>query len=158
VVLRLAGERVVGLTAAHGELAGLRLNVAPSRSWRSLITPVLDPRPAGRDPGWAYPCGPMPQGILRWTSSPPTCCGRRSTSFCRYRVTAPPDRVLGPPITRARRGCQAARTLIMYQEGNADSGEVSFLHDGRRLTPPRFDEASVPAGARIIRTAVQAPV
>jgi transposase InsO family protein len=158
VVLRLARENESwGYRRIHGELAGLGITVAASTVWQILRVPGIDPAPRRDGPGWPEFLRSQAQGILALDfhrRSPSTA--RRSTSG-RNRAWHPPRPVLGATGHPVQAWVvQQARNLLMDLE---DAGtRVKFvLHDRDASFTAAFDAVFQAAGARIVRSAVQAP-
>jgi transposase InsO family protein len=159
VVLRLARENESwGYRRIHGELAGLGITVAPSTVWQILKNAGIDPAPRREGPGWAEFLRSQAQGILAldfFTAD--LLDGTKVYVLAVIEHGTRRIRVLGATGHPVQAWVvQQARNLIMDLE---DSGtRVKFvLHDRDASLTAAFDEVFRAAGARIIRTAVQAP-
>lgn len=155
VVLRLAGENESwGYRRIHGELAILGITVAPSTVWQILKSAGVDPAPRRDGPGWAEFLRSQAQGILAldfFTAD--LLNGAKILVLAVIEHGSRRVRILGatePPVQAWV--VQQARNLLMDLE---DTGtRVKFvLHDRDASFTAAFDAV----GARIVRSAVQAP-
>jgi len=158
LVLRLAREnKSWGYRRIHAELAGLGITVAPSTIWQILKSAGIDPAPAGTALAGRSSCGPRRKGSSRWTLHRRPA--QRHQGLCPGR-----HRARHPPRSHPRRHraphpgwvVQQARNLLMDLE---DTGtQVKFaLHDRDASFTAAFDAVFQATGARIVRSAVQAP-
>jgi putative transposase len=159
VVLRLARENESwGYRRIHGELAGLGVTVAPSTVWQILKRAGIDPAPRRDGPGWPEFLRSQAQGILAldfFTAD--LLNGAKVYVLAAIEHGSRRVRVLGAtehPIEAWV--VQQARNLLMDLE---DAGTwVKFvLHDRDASFTAEFDAVFRAAGARVIRSAVQAP-
>ena len=159
VVLRLARENEAwGYRRIHGELASLGITVAPSTVWQILKNAGISPAPRRDGPGWAeFPALPG-TGILALDFF--TADLLNGTKVCVLAVIEHGTRrirVLGATGHPVQSWVvQQARNLLMDLD---DAGmSVKFvLHDRDASFTAAFDAVFQAAGARIIRSAVQAP-
>ncbi|MGH3160179.1 MAG: hypothetical protein ACRDNF_26905 [Streptosporangiaceae bacterium] len=159
VVLRLARENQVwGYRRIHGELAGLGITVAPSTVWEILKRAGIEPAPRRNGPGWPEFLRSQAQGILAvdfFTAG--LLSGAKVYVLAVIEHGTRRVRVLGATEYPVQAWVvQQARNLLMDLE---DAGtRVKFvIHDRDASFPAAFDEVFRAAGARVIRTAVQAP-
>jgi transposase len=159
VVLRLARENESwGYRRIHGELAGLGITVAPPAVWEILKRAGIGPAPRRDGPGWAEFLRSQAQGILALDFF--TAGLLNGTKVC---VLAAIEhgtrrvRILGATMHPVESWVvQQARNLLMDLE-DAGAGVKFVLHDRDASFTAAFDEVFRAAGARIIRSAVQAP-
>ena len=159
VVLRLARENESwGYRRIHGELAGLGITVAPSTVWQILKNAGIEPAPRREGPGWAEFLRSQAQGILAldfFTAD--LLNGTKVYVLAAIEHGTRRIRVLGATEHPVQAWVvQQARNLLMDLE---DAGtRVKFvLHDRDASFTAAFDEVFRATGARIIRSAVQAP-
>jgi transposase InsO family protein len=159
VVLRLARENESwGYRRIHGELAGLGITVAPSTVWQILKSAGIDPAPRRDGPGWAEFLRSQAQGILALDFFTADLLNGTKVYVLaaiehgtrRIRVLGATEHPVQPWVV------QQARNLLMDLE---DAGtQVKFvLRDRDASFTTMFDAAFEAAGARVIRSAVQAP-
>jgi transposase len=159
VVLRLARENESwGYRRIHGELAGLAITVAPSTVWQVLKEAGISRAPRRDGPGWAEFLRSPGQAILALDF-----CTAGLLNGATVYVLAVIEhgtrriRVLGAtghPVQA--RAVQQARNLLMDPE---DAGmRVKFVLHGRDAGfTAAFGAVFQAAGARVVRSAVQAP-
>jgi putative transposase len=159
VVLRLARENESwGYRRIHGELAGLGVTVAPSTVWQILKCAGIDPAPRRDGPGWPEFLRSQAQGILAldfFTTD--LLNGTKVHVLAVIEHGTRRVRILGTTEHPVQAwAVQQARNLLMDLE---DAGtRVKFvLHDRDASFTAAFDEVFQAAGARVIRSAVQAP-
>jgi transposase len=159
VVLRLARENELwGYRRIHGELAGLGIIVAPSTVWQVLKNAGIDPAPRRDGPGWAEFPRSQAQGILALDFFTADLLNGAKVHV--LAVTGHGSRrvrVLGVTEHPVQSWVvQQARNLLMDLE---DAGtQVKFmLHDRDASFTAAFDAVFHAAGARIVRSAIQAP-
>ena len=159
VVLRVARENESwGYRRIHGELAGLGIMVAPSTVWEILKSAGIDPAPRRDGPGWAEFLRSQAQGILAldfFTAD--LLNGAKVYVLAVIEHGTRRVRVLGATKHPAQSWVvQQARNLLMDLE---DTGfRVKFvLHDRDASFTAAFDAVFQVAGARVIRSAIQAP-
>ena len=159
VVLRLARENESwGYRRIHGELAGLGITVAPSTVWKILKSAGIDPAPRRDGPGWAEFLRSQAQGILAldfFTTD--LLNGAKVYVLAVIEHGTRRVRVLGATEHPAQSWIvQQARNLLMDLE---DTGfRVKFvLHDRDASFTAAFDAVFQAGGARVIRSAIQAP-
>jgi putative transposase len=159
VVLRLAQENESwGYRRIHGELAGLGVTVAPSTVWQILKRAGIDPAPRRDGPGWPEFLRSQAQGILAldfFTTD--LLNGTKVYVLAVIEHGTRRVRILGTTEHPVQAWVvQQARNLLMDLE---DAGtRVKFvLHDRDASFTVAFDEAFQAAGARVIRSEVQAP-
>ena len=159
VVLRLARENESwGYRRIHGEFAGLGITVAPSTVWQILKGAGIDPAPRRDGRGWAEFLRSRAQGILAldfFTAG--LLNGARV--YVLAAIEHGTRRIWIPGATEhpvQARAVQQARNLLMDIE---DAGtRVKFvLHDRDASFTATFDAVLRAGGARVIRSAVQAP-
>jgi putative transposase len=159
VVLRLArGNESWGYRRFLGELAGLGIRVAPSTVWEILKSAGIDPAPRRDGPGWAEFLRSQAQGILAldfFTAD--LLNGAKAYVLAVIEHGTRRVRVLGAtghPVQAW--AVQQARNLLMDLE---DTGfRVKFvLHDRDTSFTAASGAVFQAAGARVIRSAVQAP-
>jgi putative transposase len=162
-VLRLARENESwGYRRIQGELAGLGITVAPSTVWEILKRARIEPAPRRDGPGWEEFLRSQAQGILALDSftadftadllNGTTVCVLAAIEHGTRRI-----RILGATGHPVQAWVvQQARNLLMDLE---DAGtRVKFvIHDRDASFTLAFDGMFMAAGARVIRSAVQAP-
>jgi transposase len=159
VVLRLARENESwGYRRIHGELAGLGITVAPSTVWRILKRAGIDPAPRRDGPGWAEFLRSQAQGILAldfFTAD--LLNGTKVYVLAVIEHGTRRVRILGATGHPVESWVvQQARNLVMDLEGIGI--RVKFiLHDRDASFTAAFDAVLQAEGARVIRSAVQAP-
>src|SRR5215472_11329013 len=152
------GERVLGYRRIHGELAGLGITVAPSTVWEILRRAGIAPAPRRDGPGWAEFLRSQAQGILAldfFTAD--LLNGTKLYVLAAIEHGTRQIRVLGATENPVQTWVvQQARNLLMDLE---DAGtRVKFvIHDRDASFTLAFDDVFMAAGARVIRSAVQAP-
>jgi transposase len=158
-VLRLARENESwGYRRIHGELAGLGITIAPSTVWQILKTAGIDPAPRRDGPGWAEFLRSQAQGILAldfFTAD--LLNGTKAYVLAVIEHGTRRVRVLGATENPVQSWVvQQARNLLMDLD---DAGmSVKFvLHDRDASFTTAFDAVFQAAGARVVRSAVQAP-
>jgi putative transposase len=159
VALRLARENESwGYRRIHGELAGLGMTVAPSTVWQILKSAGIDPAPRRNGPGWPEFLRSQAQGILAldfFTAD--LLNGAKVYVLAAIEHGTRRIRILGATEHPVQPwAVQQARNLLMDLE---DAGtRVKFvLHDRDASFTTMFDAVFEAAGARVIRSAVQAP-
>ena len=159
VALRLARENESwGYRRIHGELAGLGVTVAPSTVWQILKSAGIDPAPRRGGPGWAEFLRSQAQGILAldfFTAG--LLNGTKVYVLAVIEHGTRRIRILGATEHPAQSWVvQRARNLLLDLE---DTGvRVKFvLHDRDTSFTAAFDAVFQAAGARVVRSAVQAP-
>jgi transposase len=157
--LRLARENESwGYRRIHGELAGLGITIAPSTVWQILKTAGIDPAPRRDGPGWAEFLRSQAQGILAldfFTAD--LLNGTKAYVLAVIEHGTRRVRVLGATENPVQSWVvQQARNLLMDLD---DAGmSVKFvLHDRDASFTTAFDAVFQAAGARVVRSAVQAP-
>jgi putative transposase len=159
VVLRLARENESwGDRRIHGELAGLGIIVAPSTVWQILKDAGIDPAPRRDGPGWAEFLRSQAQGILAldfFTAD--LLNGTKVYVLAVIEHSSRRVRILGATEHPVQSWVvQQARNLLMdLQEAGAQAKFV--LHGQDASFTHAFDAVFRAAGARIVRSAVQAP-
>jgi hypothetical protein len=158
-VLRLARENESwGYRRIHGELAGLGITVAPSTVWQILKLTGIDPAPRRDGPGWTEFLRSQAQGILAldfFTAD--LLNGTKVYVLALIEHGTRRVRALGATKHPVQAWVvQQARNLLMDLD---DAGtRVKFvLHDRDASFTAVFDGRFQAAGARVIRSAVQAP-
>jgi hypothetical protein len=157
-VLRLARENESwGYRRIHGELAGLGITVAPSTVWQILKDAGISPAPRRDGPGWAEFLRSQAQGILAldfFTAD--LLNGTKVYVLAVIEHGTRRIRVLGATQDPVQSWVvQQARNLLMDLD---DAGiRVKFiLHDRDACFTDAFDAVFHAAGARVVRSAVQA--
>jgi putative transposase len=157
-VLRLARENEAwGYRRIPGELAGLGITVAPSTVWQILKNAGISPAPR-RGPGWAEFLRSQAQGILALDFFTTDLLNGTKVYVLaviehgtrRIRVLGATQNPVQPWVV------QQARNLLMDLE-DAGIGVKFVLHDRDAIFTAAFDAVFQAAGARVIRSAVQAP-
>jgi len=159
LVLRLARENDSwGYRRIHGELAGLGLKAAPSTVWQILKDAGVNPAPRRDGPSWAQFLRSQAQGILAldfFTAD--LLNGAKVYVLAVIEHGTRRIRILGATEHPVQSWVvQQARNLLMDLE---DAGmSVKFiLHDRDASFTAAFDAVFESAGARVVRSAVQAP-
>src|SRR6266567_394709 len=159
VVLRLARENESwGYRRIHGELTGLGIMVAPSTVCQILKNAGISPAPRRDGPGWAEFLRSQAQGILAldfFTAD--LLNGAKVYVLAVIEHGTRRVRILGATGHPAQSWVvQQARNLLMDLE---DAGlSVKFiLHDRDSSFTAAFDAVFQAAGARVVRSAIQAP-
>ena len=159
VALRLARENESwGYRRIHGELAALGITVAPSTVWQILKDAGISPAPRRDGPGWAEFLRSQAQGILAldfFTAD--LLNGTKVYVLAVIEHGTRRIRVLGATENPVQSWVvQQARNLLMDLE---DAGmSVKFvLHDRDASFTAAFDAVFQAAGARVVRSAIQAP-
>jgi transposase len=160
LVLRLARENESwGYRRIHGELAGLGITVAPSTVWQILKSAGIDPAPRRDGLGWTEFLRSQAQGILAldfFTAD--LLNGTKVYVLAAIEHGTRRVRILGATEHPIQAWVvQQARNLLMDLE---DTGmQVKFaLHDRDASFTAAFDAVFQATGARIVRSAVQAPL
>jgi putative transposase len=159
VVLRLARENESwGYRRIHGELAGLGIRVAPSTVWQILKNAGISPAPRRDGPGWADFLRSQAQGILALDFFTADLLNGTKV-YVPAAIEHGTRRIWTLGATEHPVGdwmVQQARNLLMDLD---DAGmSVKFvLHDRDASFTAAFDAAFQAAGARVIRSAIQAP-
>jgi transposase len=159
VVLGLARENESwGYRRIHGELAGLGIRVAPSTVWQILKDAGISPAPRRDGPGWAEFLRSQAQGILALDFFAADLLNGTTVYVLaviehgtrRIRILG----ATGHPV----------QSWVVQQAGNLlmdldDAGmRVKFvLHDRDASFTAAFGAVLRAAGARVVRSAVQAP-
>ena len=159
LVLRLArGNESWGYRRIHGELAGLGIMVAPSTVWQILKDAGISPAPRRDGPGWAEFLRSQAQGILAldfFTAD--LLNGTKVYVLAVIEHGTRRIRVLGATENPVQSWVvQQARNLLM----DLDDAEMSVkfvLHDRDASFTAAFDAIFQAAGARVVRSAIQAP-
>jgi transposase InsO family protein len=158
-VLRLARENESwGYRRIHGELAGLGITVAASTVWQILKDAGISPALRRDGPGWAEFLRSQAQGILAldfFTAD--LLNGAKVYVLAVIEHGTRRIRILGATGHPAQPWVvQQARNLLMDLD---DAGmSVKFiLHDRDASFTAAFDAVFQAAGARVVRSAVQAP-
>jgi putative transposase len=158
-VLRLARENEAwGYRRIHGELAGLGITVAASTVWRILKDAGISPAPRRDGPGWAEFLRSQAQGILAldfFTAG--LLNGTKVYVLAAIEHGTRRIRILGATENPVQSWVvQQARNLLMDLD---DAGmSVKFvLHDRDASFTAAFDAVFRAVGARVVRSAVQAP-
>jgi putative transposase len=159
VVLRLARENESwGYRRIHGELAGLGITVAPSTVWQILKNAGISPAPRRDGPGWAEFLRSQAQGILALDLfTVDLLNGTKVYVLAVIEHGTRRVRVLGATQNLVQSWVvQHARNLLMDLD---DAGiSVKFILHGRDASfSAAFDAVFEAAGARVVRSAVQAP-
>jgi putative transposase len=158
-VLRLARENESwGYRRIHGELAGLGITVAPSTVWEILKRAGIGPAPRRDGPGWAEFLRSQAQGILAldfFTAD--LLNGTKVYVLAAIEHGTRRIRILGSTESPVQAWVvQQARNLLMDLE-EAETRVKFVIHDRDASFTVAFDEVFRAGGARIIRSAVQAP-
>jgi hypothetical protein len=159
IVLRLARENEAwGYRRIHGELAGLGITVAPSTVWQTLKNADISPAPRRDGPGWAEFLRSQAQGILALDFF--TTDLLNDTTLYVLAVIEHGTRrirVLGATRNPVQSWVvQLARNLQMDLD-DAGASMKFVLHDRDACLTAAFDAVFQAAGARVVRSAVQAP-
>ena len=159
VVLRLARENESwGYRRIHGELAGLGIAVAPSTVWQILKDAGISPAPRRDGPGWAEFLRSQAQAMLAldfFTAD--LLNGTKVYVLAAIEHGTRRIRILGAtghPVQS--RVVQQARNLLMDLE-DAKTSVKFVLHDRDASFTTAFDAVFQAAGARVVRSAIQAP-
>ena len=159
VTVRLAREdESWGYRRIHGELAGLGITVAPSTVWQILKGAGISRAPRRDGPGWAEFLRSQAQGILAldfFTAD--LLNGMKVYVLAAIEHGTRRIRVLGAAENTVQSWVvQQARNLLM--DLDAAGMSVKFiLHDRDASFTAAFDAVFRSAGARVVRSAVQAP-
>ena len=159
MVLRLARENGSwGYRRIHGELAVLGITVAPSTVWQILKGAGISPAPRRDGPGWAEFLRSQAQGIMAldfFTAD--LLNGTKVYVLAVIEHGTRRIRVLGATENPVQSWVvQQARNLLMDLE-DAGMGVKFVLHDRDASFSAAFDAVFQAAGARVVRSAVQAP-
>ena len=159
MVLRLARENESwGYRRIHGELAGLGVAVAPSTVWQILKDAGISPAPRRDGSGWTEFLRSQAQAILAldfFTAD--LLNGTKAYVLAAIEHGTRRVRVLGATQNPVQSwAVQQAGNLLMDLD---DAGvSVKFvLHDRDASFTAAFDVVFHDAGARVVRSAVQAP-
>ena len=159
VVLRLARENESwGYRRIHGELAGLGVTVAPSTVWQILKSAGIDPAPRRDGPGWPEFLRSQAQGILALDFFTVDLLNG-TTVYVLAAIEHGTRRIwiLGATEYPVQAwAVQQARNLLMDLE-DACTRVKFVLHDRDASFTAAFDAVLRAGGARVIRSAVQAP-
>jgi hypothetical protein len=158
-VLRLARENEAwGYRRIHGELAGLGITVAASTVWQILKDAGISPAPRRDGPGWAEFLRSQTHGIMAldfFTAD--LLNGTKIYVLAAIEHGTRRIRILGATENPVQ-SCvvQLARNLLMDLD---DAGmSVKFvLHDRDASFTAAFDAVFQAVGARVVRSAAQAP-
>ncbi len=159
MVLRLARENESwGCRRIHGDLAGLGIAVAPSTVWQILKAADISPAPRRDGPGWAEFLWSQAQGILAldfFTAD--LLNGTKAAVLAVIEHGTRRVRVLGATESPVQSWVvQQARNLLMDLEDAGVSGKF-VLHDRDASFTAAFDAVFQAGGARVVRSAIQAP-
>ena len=159
VVLRLARENESwGYRRIHGELAGLGIAVAPSTVWQILKDAGISPAPRRDGPGWAEFLRSQAQAMLAldfFTAD--LLNGTKVYVLAAIEHGTRRIRILGAtghPIQSWV--VKQARNLLMDLE-DAKTSVKFVLHDRDASFTTAFGAVFQAAGARVVRSAIQAP-
>ena len=157
-VLRLARENESwGYRRIHGELAVLGITVAPSTVWQ-ILDAGISPVPRRDGPGWAEFLRSQAQGILAldfFTAG--LLNGAKVYVLAVIEHGTRRVRILGATGHPAQSWVvQQARNLLMDLD-DAGTSVKFILHDRDASFTAAFDAVFQAAGARVVRSAVQAP-
>ena len=147
-----------GYRRIHGEPAGLGITVAPSTVWQILKDPGISPAPRRDGPGWAEFLRSQAQAMLAldfFTAG--LLNGTKVYVLAAIEHGTRRIRILGAtahPIQS--RVVQQARNLLMDLE-DAKTSVKFVLHDRDASFTTAFNAVFQAAGARVVRSAVQAP-
>ena len=159
VVLRLARENQPwGYRRIHGELAGPGITVAPSTVWQILKSAGINRAPRRDGPGWAEFLRSQAQAILAlgfFTAG--LLNGTKACVLAAIEHGTRRIRILGATEHPAQPwAVQQARNLIMDLE-DARMTVKFVLHDRDASFTAAFEAVFQAAGARVARSAIQAP-
>jgi putative transposase len=158
VVLRSARENGAwGYRRIHGELASLGIAAAPSTVWQILKNAGISPAPRRDGPGWAEYLRSQARGILALDFFTADLLNGTKVYVLagiehgtrRIRVPGATEHPVQSWVV------QQARDLLMDRD-DAGMGVKFVLHDRDASFTAAFDAVFQAAGARIIRSAVQA--
>ncbi len=158
VTLRLARENESwGYRRIHGELAVLGITVAPSTVWRILKDAGISPAPRRDGPGWAEFLRSQAQGILALDFfTVDLLNGTKVYVLAVIEHGTRRIRVLGATGNPVQSWVvQQARNLMDLED--AEMSVKFVLHDRDASFTAAFDAVFQAAGARVIRSAIQAP-
>jgi putative transposase len=159
IVLRLEQENESwGYRRIHGELAGLGITVAPSTVWQILKDAGITPAPRRDGPGWAEFLRSQAQGILALDFFTADLLNGTKVYVLaaiehrtrRIRILGATEHPVQPWVV------QQARNLLM-DLADARMTVKFVLHDRDATFTAAFDAVFQAAGARVVRSAVQAP-
>ena len=158
-VLQLARENESwGYRRIHGELAVLGITVAPSTVWQILKDAGISPAPRRDGPGWAEFLRSQARGILAldfFTAD--LLSGAKVYVLAVIEHGTRRVRILGATGHPAQSWVvQQARNLLMDLD-DAGTSVKFILHDRDASFTAAFDAVVQAAGARVVRSAVQAP-
>ncbi len=158
-VLRLARENESwGYRRIHGELAGLGIMVAPSTVWEILKRAGIDPAPRQDGPGWAEFLRSQAQGILAlgfFTAD--LLNGTKLYVLATIEHGTRRIRILGATQHPVQGWVvQQARNLLVDLE-DAGTRMRFVIHDRDASCTLAFDDVFMAVGAKVTRSAVQAP-
>jgi putative transposase len=158
-VLRLARENESwGYRRIHGELAGLGVTVAPSAVWQVLKDAGISPAPRRDGRGWAEFARSRAQGILALGFFTADLLNG-TTVYVLAVIEHGTRRIRIPGATGHRVQSwvvQQARNLLMDLDGAGMSVKL-VLHDRDASFTAAFGAVFQAAGARVVRSAIQAP-
>jgi transposase len=159
VVLRLARENESwGYRRIHGELAELGIAVAPSTVWQILKDAGISPAPRRDGPGWAEFLRSQAQAMLAldfFTAD--LLNGTKVYVLAAIEHGTRRIRILGATEHPIQSWVvQQARNLLMDLE-DAKTSVKFVLHDRDASFTTAFDAVFQAAGARVVRSAIQAP-
>ena len=159
VVLRLARENESwGYRRIHGELAGLGIAVAPSTVWQILKDAGISPAPRRDGPGWAEFLRSQAQAMLAldfFTAD--LLSGTKVYVLAAIEHGTRRIRILGATEHPIQSWVvQQARNLLMDLE-DAKTSVKFVLHDRDASFTATFNAVFQAAGARVVRSAIQAP-
>jgi len=158
-VLRLARENESwGYRRIHGELAGLGIAVAPSTVWQILKNAGISPAPRRDGTGWAEFLRSQAQGILALDFFTADLLNGAKVYVLaviehgtrRIRILGTAEHPIQPWVV------QQARNLLMDLD-EAKTSVKFVLHDRDASFTTAFDAVFQAAGARVVRSAIQAP-
>src|SRR6201993_4185010 len=159
LVLRLARENESwGHRRIQGELAGLGITVAPSTVWQILKSAGINRAPRRGGPSWAEFLRSQAQGILAldfFTAD--LLNGAKVYVLAVIEHGTRRVRILGATGHPAQSWVvQQARNLLMDLD-EAGMSVKFVLHDRDASFSAAFDAVFQAAGARVVRSAIQAP-
>jgi putative transposase len=148
----------MGIPPHPCELAGLGITVAPSTVWRILKSAGIEPAPRRDGPRWAEFLRSQAQGILAldfFTAD--LLNGTKVYVLAVIEHGTRRIRVLGATQSPVQSWVvQQARNLLMDLE-DAGTGMKFVLHDRDATFTAAFDAVFQATGAKVVRSAVQAP-
>jgi putative transposase len=158
-VLRLAGENEAwGYRRIHGEVAGLGITVAPCTVWQILRDAGISPAPRRDGPGRAEFLRSQARGVLALDFFAAGLLN--GTKVCVLAVIGHGSRRIRVPGAAENPvqswAVRQARNLLADLD-DAGMGVEFVLHDRDASFTTAFGAVFRAAGARIVRSAVQAP-